>query len=46
LIALCVASSFITHSALSTETLWVEDSNDIKLDTKDAAFVTLDINDV
>jgi len=46
LIALCVASSFITNNALSAETLWSEDFNDSALNNKGAVFDSIDMTEV
>ena len=46
LIALCVASSLVTYSALSAEVLWSEDFNDVALTNKGAVFNTIDMDDV
>jgi len=46
LVALCIASSFITHNAMSAETLWAEDFNDAALANKGAVFDSVDMDGV
>lgn len=45
-IALCIASSFVSNSALSAETLWFEDFNNPSLTDKGAIFETIDMSGV
>lgn len=45
-IALCIASSLVSHSALSAETLWTEDFNDPALSNKGAVFETIDMDGI
>jgi hypothetical protein len=46
LVALCVASTFTTHNALSAEVLWTENFDDSSLNNKGAIYNTLDMSGV
>ncbi len=46
LVALCVASTFTTHNALSAEALWTENFDDSALNNKGAIYNTLDMSGV